>query len=256
MDSSDRLSRKFPIASVVAGLLATAALGYYLGNGAPADDPASAVSVPDRPVGSRLVTEVEGLRGELSDLQNDVAMLRQLLPTPDATSAVSAQPSDKWLRELNALKQELRALQAKTVAMQPVAEKDYLVADAQESVATLNSASDLQDMVAADAEYFGTMDARFMDEVPDPGWSMMAEETVNQTFQSPELADMQLGKIDCRSNLCRFDVWLDDETQELEMLLMPLLSDGFKRMAIEVPQEAGGRRTVYLGRDDRAFDKL
>lgn len=256
MSKSDRLCRKFPITSVIAGLMATAALGITLGRGGPADDTPPAGSLPDRAVWSRLVTEVEGLRGELSDLQNDVATLRGLLPTVDATSAESGQPNERWWRELDALKQELRALQAKTVAMQPAAEANYLVADSQESATALNSAPDLQDMMAADAEYFGAIDTRFMDEEPDPGWSIMAEETVNQAFQSPELANMQLGEIDCRSSLCRFDVRLDDETQELEMLLMPLLSDGFERMAVEVPQEAGGRRTVYLGRDDRALDKL
>ena len=140
--------------------------------------------------------------------------------------------------------------------MQPTTETDHFVADAQESAATSVTVPDMQDMMAADAKYFGAMDARFMDEVLDPGWSVMAEETVSQAFQSPELANMQLGKIDCRSSLCRFDVWLDDETQELEMLLMPLLSDDFGRMAVEVPQEAGGRRTVYLDRDGRAFGKL
>jgi hypothetical protein len=87
----------------------------------------------------------------------------------------------------------------------------------------------------------------------DPEWASAAELALNEAFHHEAMAGLRLGRANCRTSLCRLELFLADsrpaeETFQQLIDIIPWDGQGFVRI-----DEASGEAVLYLAREGYAL---
>jgi hypothetical protein len=145
------------------------------------------------------------------------------------SSAAPPRPTPAASKELEAIRSEIETLKARTNAGHVYAaqaaerrEPEYSAGEPVDSNAQEAVTADTQqhriehrdrrtqeqreaDDIAANVEHAALLDNRFDDERADPSWSIQAARQVQSALSSTLPSGSTLGRIDCRTNLCRVE---------------------------------------------------
>ena len=97
-------------------------------------------------------------------------------------------------------------------------------------------------------EKIASTEWRFRHEPVDAAWAAHVTEKIHQAYEREELVDFPVQALECRSTLCRVDVALDDQTNQLLPLFAMHVGDTFPKLTVKPIADGDTGMVLFLTR--------
>ena len=175
--------------------------------------------------------DVAGLKAEIERLKDGKAGFEQLSHEMTALRSQLTQVE----RE-----QKLRS-QAESLAPQ--------IGDTEANAATLTPEEEQARTEAQIQTQVALLEGTLLGEKPDSVWGNTAQLALNTTFHSETMAGVQLMKADCRTTLCRLELFLDGSTAPEDSFRKLVYSSPWQGQGFVQIDGESGKAVVYLARE-------
>lgn len=98
-------------------------------------------------------------------------------------------------------------------------------------------------------EKIASTEWNFRQEPVEAAWAAHAAEKIQQAYEREELVDFPVQAVECRSTLCRVEVALDEQTNQLIPLFALHVGDTFPRLTVKPVADGDDRVVLFLTRD-------
>jgi hypothetical protein len=88
----------------------------------------------------------------------------------------------------------------------------------------------------------------FRQEPVEAAWAAHATAKIHQAYEREELVDFPVQAVECRSTLCRVEVALDEQTNQLLPLFARYVGDTFPRVTVKPIADGDERVVLFLSR--------
>ena len=175
--------------------------------------------------------DVTGLKAEIERLKDGKAGFEQLSHEMTALRSQLTQVE----RE-----QKLRS-QAESLAPQ--------IGDTEANAATLTPEEEQARTEAQIQTQVALLEGTLLGEKSDSAWGNTAQLALNTTFHSETMAGVQLMKADCRTTLCRLELFLDGSTAPEDSFRKLVHSSPWQGQGFVQIDGESGKAVVYLARE-------
>jgi hypothetical protein len=100
-------------------------------------------------------------------------------------------------------------------------------------------------------EKIASTEWRFRQEPVEAAWAAQVTEKIHQAYEREELAELLVQAVECRSTLCRVEVALDDQTNQLIPLFTMHVADTFPKLIVKPIADGDGGMVLFLTRGNQ-----
>jgi len=100
-------------------------------------------------------------------------------------------------------------------------------------------------------EKIASTEWRFREEPVEAAWAAQVTEKIHQAYEREELAELLVQAVECRSTLCRVEVALDDQTNQLIPLFTMHVADMFPKLIVKPITDGDGGMVLFLTRGNQ-----
>jgi len=179
--------------------------------------------------------DVAGLKAEIERLKDGKTGFEQL--------------SREMKSEMTALRSQLTQVERDQNLRSQEEGLAQPIADTEANAATLTPEEEQTRAEAQIQTQVALLEGTLLGEKPDSAWVNTAQLALSTTFHSETMAGVQLMKADCRTTLCRLELFLDGSTAPEDSFrklghASPWQGQGFVQIDVE-----SGKAVVYLTRE-------
>jgi hypothetical protein len=99
-------------------------------------------------------------------------------------------------------------------------------------------------------EKIASTEWRFRQEPVEAAWAAQVTEKIHQAYEREELAELLVQAVECRSTLCRVEVVLDEQTNQLIPLFAMHVADTLPKLTVKPKADGDTGTVLFLTRGD------
>ena len=100
-------------------------------------------------------------------------------------------------------------------------------------------------------EKIASTEWKFRQEPVEAAWAAQVTEKIHQAYEREELAELLVQAVECRSTLCRVEIALDDQTNQLIPLFTMHVADTFPKLIVKPIADGDGGMVLFLARGNQ-----